>query len=550
MEERRKILELRKLKKYFPIAKGVNLKAVEDISMVVFEGEKFGIVGESGCGKSTLGRTILQLYNQTSGSCVYYGKSIRELKPRYILKELDSLKKYQQEAKDCFAKSEQLLAQIQKLNEQSEQFDADGSAKDAKKYDAIKRKIAKLEFAAKEHRKEASRKLREGSRTVGSLILSGHLDDVVTLFKKAYEEIALGHDCLVKRDHLHTTVVDHQLKLSQYQQDPVRFKAYAKYSQPASLQEDQKMLDQIAILNTQIEEHRTKEKEFRKIAFDKYHGKDILDITERCRDLKYQAKLDGNYERGINLNKLTKKELRQLRPDMQMVFQDPAASLDPRQTIGQAIEEPFKIHKNMPASVRKEKVLKLLKEVNLKPEHYDVYPNALSGGMKQRAGIARAIALDPSVIVLDEAVSALDVSVQAQILALLNDLQTKKNLTYLFITHDLGVVKHFCDRVAVMYLGNLCELGDTKTIFKKPLHPYTQSLLDAVPHIDVDRMKDTGPVLQGEVPSPIHVPSGCPFHTRCRHCMEICKKEKPEYQEYEAGHFVACHLYRKDVESC
>ena len=188
--------------------------------------------------------------------------------------------------------------------------------------------------------------------------------------------------------------------------------------------------------------------------------------------------------------------------------------------------------------------MQLLEKVGLKREHYYSYPHSLSGGQKQRVGIARAIALDPSFIVLDEAVSALDVSVQAQILELLDELIKEKHMTYFFITHDLGVVKHFCDRIMVMYLGNVCELAPAKELFKKRLHPYTESLLESVPRLTLlkDR-KGQEKVLEGEVPSAIHPPKGCPFHTRCQKCMDICTKKRPKYIEAEKDHFVACHLY-------
>lgn len=186
----------------------------------------------------------------------------------------------------------------------------------------------------------------------------------------------------------------------------------------------------------------------------------------------------------------------------------------------------------------------LLEEVGLKKEHYYAYPHALSGGQKQRVGIARAISLDPKFVVLDEAVSALDVSIQAQILQLLNRLSNEKKLTYFFITHDLGVVKHFCDRIMVMYLGNVCELASSKDLFHEPLHPYTQSLLKAVPRLKIQKDDEEEEILQGEVPSAINPPSGCPFHTRCHACMEICKKEAPTFQQVKPNHFVSCHLYQ------
>ena len=295
-----------------------------------------------------------------------------------------------------------------------------------------------------------------------------------------------------------------------------------------------------------IESHVALAKRYRQQAWDDYHGKDILPLTELTLDPEYQRKLDGNYETGINLGKLTRNEMRMLRRDMQMIFQDPAASLDPRQTVGKSIEEVFVINTDLSPEVRKERVMTLLEEVGLKREHYYVYPHTLSGGQKQRVGIARAIALNPKFIVLDECVSALDVSVQAQILQLLNELSSEKNLTYFFITHDLGVVKHFCDRIVVMYLGNVCEIADSKDLFHNPFHPYTQSLLAVVPRLRVGE-HSTELVLEGDVPSAINPPTGCPFHTRCSQCMDICAKKKPKPREIEPGHFVACHLADKEA---
>ena len=251
---------------------------------------------------------------------------------------------------------------------------------------------------------------------------------------------------------------------------------------------------------------------------------------------------------GTDISHMKGDALRRLRPQMQMIFQAPAASLDPRQSVGKSIEEVYVINTDYPAPVRREKTMELLERVGLKREHYYSYPHALSGGQKQRVGIARAIALDTRFVVLDESVSALDVSVQAQILQLLNELSREKHLTYFFITHDLGVVKHFCDRILVMYLGNVCELAESSVLFHKPLHPYTESLLAAVPRLKVGQEHSTEFVLEGDVPSAMTPPKGCPFHTRCSKCMEICTREKPPVVEQEPGHFVACHLYEKKKE--
>jgi peptide/nickel transport system ATP-binding protein len=246
---------------------------------------------------------------------------------------------------------------------------------------------------------------------------------------------------------------------------------------------------------------------------------------------------------GKDITHVTKRELRELNEKMQIVFQDPAASLDPRQTVGKAIEEVLIINTDYSPTVRREKTVALFEKVGLKREYCDYYPHQLSGGQKQRVGIARAIALDPKFVVLDESVSALDVSIQAQILLLLDALSKEKNLTYFFITHDLGVVKHFCDRILVMYLGNVCELAPSKTLFRAPLHPYTTSLLEAVPRPVVREQSKKERILEGEVPSALAPPPGCPFHTRCPKRMVICTHDKPELREIEPDHFVACHLY-------
>lgn len=571
-EEKKVLIKARKLKKYFPIAKGVKLKAVEDVSFQIYEGEKFGVVGESGCGKSTLGRTILQLYPQTSGSCVYFGKSIQELDPKYIKYEIEHLKEYQDRASAFYQKSLTYDSKVTELYSQRSQLDSDGNASDAKRYDAISKEIAKLEFKSKELKKNASRQLREGSRTVGSLILCRDIDKVASLFLKALAEIKSAHDVLMKYNDIKNKYDENEVIIAQKTMIPkmidilenkernedevyqladliAQRKKIESIDIESLKRENEKLAPELSKLKSRIEDHRQKELAYKKEAF-KYRDQDILDITERCADEVYRRKLDENYETGINLSKLTKKEMRIVRRDMQMIFQDPAASLDPRQSIGKAIEEVFKINTDMSAKVRKEKTMQLLVKVGLKREHYYSYPHSLSGGQKQRVGIARAIALDPSFIVLDEAVSALDVSVQAQILKLLNELSEEKHLTYFFITHDLGVVKHFADRIMVMYLGSVCELAPSKELFAHHFHPYTESLLDSVPRLTLkkDREAKDETVLEGEVPSAMNPPSGCPFHTRCKKCMDICKIKRPKYQEVRPGHFVACHLYKKEDE--
>ncbi len=223
-----------------------------------------------------------------------------------------------------------------------------------------------------------------------------------------------------------------------------------------------------------------------------------------------------------------------------MIFQDPYASLNPRQRIGDALEEAFIIHTELGKKEREQRVRELLVEVGLKEEHADRYPHEFSGGQRQRIGIARAISLNPSLIVCDEAVSALDVSVQAQVIQLLKKLQDSHQLTYLFISHDLGVVRHMCDRVLVMYLGATAELASADELYANPLHPYTKALLSAIPRPIPGKKKDRVR-LEGDLPNPANYPTGCPFHTRCPLAHDRCREERPEWREVKPDHFVACH---------
>ena len=236
------------------------------------------------------------------------------------------------------------------------------------------------------------------------------------------------------------------------------------------------------------------------------------------------------------------RQLRPLRREMQMVFQDPYASLNPRKRVGSIIGDPLKIHKLGDAKERKARVEQLLETVGLSPEHYNRYPHEFSGGQRQRIGIARALALQPKLIVADEPVSALDVSIQSQMLNLLEDLQNEFKLTYLFIAHDLGVVRHVSDRIAVMYLGKIVEMSPAEELYTRPIMPYTEALLSAVPVPDPDlASKRDRIVLEGDVPSPINPPSGCRFHPRCRYATQVCSEIEPPLVEYGNGHLAACH---------
>ena len=245
---------------------------------------------------------------------------------------------------------------------------------------------------------------------------------------------------------------------------------------------------------------------------------------------------------GVDICALSRKELRPLRPNMQMIFQDPFSSLDPRMPVGEIIGEAVREHNIVSKAEYHDAILKIMEDCGLRPYYIDRYPHEFSGGQRQRICIARALALNPSVIVCDEPVSALDVSIQAQIINLMKDLQEERQLTYLFISHDLSVVEHISDVIGVMYLGSMVETGTKDDIFREPLHPYTKALFSAVPIADPD-VKMNRILLEGDIPSPANPPEGCKFHTRCKECMEICKHKAPEAKDMGNGHVVSCHLY-------
>ena len=245
---------------------------------------------------------------------------------------------------------------------------------------------------------------------------------------------------------------------------------------------------------------------------------------------------------GEDVTTISRRQLRPYRREMQMIFQDPYASLNPRKRVGQILEDPFRIHGELKRAETRQRVRQLLETVGLSPDHVNRYPHEFSGGQRQRIGVARALALNPKLIVADEPVSALDVSIQAQVINLLDDLQEEFDLTYVFIAHDLGVVHHVSDRIAVMYLGVIVEIGPSDDLFLRPVHPYTEALLSAIPAIEGDEeVRRERIVLEGEVPSPVDPPAGCRFHPRCRYATEICRTERPPLADHGGGRFAACH---------
>jgi len=263
---------------------------------------------------------------------------------------------------------------------------------------------------------------------------------------------------------------------------------------------------------------------------------ELIYYEQTDSETAHRTKVNGT----TDLAQLRARELRLYRRQIQMIFQDPFGSLNPRMTLLQLIGEPLKVNGVSSNQAIKDRVAELLRVVGLRPEYMTRYPHAFSGGQRQRIGIARALTLNPRLIVCDEPVSALDVSVQAQILNLLDDLQDQFGLTYLFVAHDLSVVEHICDRVAVMYVGKIVEMADTDALYSNPLHPYTEALMSAVPKPD-PRQRGEPMVLEGDVADPSNPPSGCYFHPRCRYCVDRCKQETPQLRELKPGHWVACH---------
>lgn len=289
------------------------------------------------------------------------------------------------------------------------------------------------------------------------------------------------------------------------------------------------------------------------VSFDIYEGETLglvgesgcgKSTTGRTIIRLYQATSGEVYYQGDNVHEITGKKIKEFNRKIQMIFQDPYASLNPRMTVEDIIAEGMDIHGLHKGKERQKRVFELLETVGLNREHASRFPHEFSGGQRQRIGIARALAVDPDFIIADEPISALDVSIQAQVVNLLQELQRERNLTYLFIAHDLSMVKHISDRIGVMYLGGMVELATSDEMYEHPLHPYTRALLSSIPvpdpQVEEERQRI---ILEGDVPSPINPPSGCPFRTRCPEAMDVCAEKAPIWQEARPKHYVACHLY-------
>lgn len=485
-DEKKVLLRISNLKQYFPIGKKQlgrpqsYVKANDGLSLDIYEGETFGLVGESGCGKSTFGRTLLQLYKQTGGRSVYYGRTVEDFDLSYVE---DIFKNLSDKKKKC----EELRARVKKTQADYEKM-PEGIAKKAEGQ------------RLNELKSEEENSLLDITALIGGIYTADNLDEIGKVYLSEYQAMKQIRRIKARIE---------ELEKKENTGDKIK-----------SLEE------QIIPLEKKVEEERGKIEAFR----------------DKCKGNEGFALYEGQRDNGINLANLTDAEMRYLRRDLQLIFQDPYSSLNPRMTVGQIIGEGLQAHKLFKkgdASMQ-DYIMETMEKCGLAGYFIHRYPHQFSGGQRQRIGIARSLAVKPKFVVCDEAVSALDVSIQSQIINLLLDLKEQNNLTYLFISHDLSVIKYISDRIGVMYLGNMVELCETQELFDHPYHPYTEALLSAIPTTDVDIQKEAI-ILEGDIPSPINPPKGCKFHTRCRYCTEICEQVTPEFEEVAPGHFVACH---------
>lgn len=484
-KDKKLLLHIENLKQYFPVKKGsmfqkeqLYVKANDGITLDIFEGETVGLVGESGCGKSTFGRSLLQLYHQTDGRSIYYGRDIDEIAPKYVEDILKNLVDKKQQQTDLQKKAEEVQTEYDKLPEKEKLYHID-----------------KLRLA----KKQARDAFLDIVQLIGGFYVCSDLSKVSEILLKEY----------------HAAVLLHKQK-----------EELKKYEGAANKEKAALVKQQIAETEKQLTQIR----------------KDIYSMQEQEKKNPKFAEYEVYRDKGVNLAKLEVEEIRQLRKDLQLIFQDPYSSLNPRMTVGQIIGEGLLSHNYYSKNndEMEKYILNIMERCGLAPYFINRYPHQFSGGQRQRIGIARSLALKPKFVVCDEAVSALDVSIQSQVINLLLDLKEEEGLTYLFISHDLSVIKYISDRVGVMYLGNLVELAETQELFDHPMHPYTEALLSAIPTTDLDDTKERI-LLEGDIPSPIHPPTGCKFNTRCRYCTEECKIAQPEWREIRPGHFVACH---------
>ena len=525
MKNTEKLLSITNLKKYFPIAKSSLFqkeqlygRANEDISIDIYSGETFGLVGESGCGKSTLGRTVLQLYDQTAGSTLYYGRTLEDFAPSYVAETLQKAPKMIAEYKKLQAKAKAAAEECEKAGESATFFQHQTKNLLTAEAETAFQNVVKIMggFAALDDCTEGAKALLKKYKT--NVKLCGLNEEIRDLDGEIAFQEAIAKE--LKDD---SSVKKAEAKISKALKKAEE--AHAKKEKISAEVEQVKAV--LAADEKAVNELKSK-----------YAGNEEF--------AKYEAMLDN----GIDLSRLKYKEMRLLRKDIQIIFQDPYSSLNPRMTVGQIIGEGLTTHRFFKAGdpKMKEYIIKIMEQCGLQDYMLHRYPHQFSGGQRQRICIARALAVKPKFIVCDECVSALDVSIQSQIINLLEELKEKENLTYLFISHDLSVVRYISDRIGVMYLGNMVEMGTAEEVFSDPRHPYTVALLSSIPTTDAAALKKERIILEGNIPSPIRPPEGCKFHTRCYMACDKCKRVPPPYVEVTPGHHVACHFLGKKID--
>ncbi len=591
------LLEVNDLKMYFDITTGffktTPLKAVDGVSFKIKKGETLGVVGESGCGKTTLGRTIMNLYKASSGEIIYNGLLISSYSDLNRIKkeeqfELGSLK---------FEKNKRIKNYQKSLNEQL----ADGAIEQ----EEVKSKLLKFKEEENEkflkesnelksqYEKKYQDKLNEINTEIENILKdkenkislltivdkASDLDAIKVADEKTLELKKAASEKILKakeeRNIEYGKAKEEKINdLSKFKEFKATCKANEKELEDkiknASGEEKEKLQKELKSLVKENNNDIVVKKEkligdynIRKsIATGKYQktkqatidelNKDISEARSQSKYYDYVDKLDEiNKEAKFAIKRIkssSRFRLKEFRRKCTMVFQDPYSSLNPRMTVQDIIAEPLDVnHLYTTKEERRSKVLELMKLVGLSPEQSTRYAHEFSGGQRQRIGIARSLAVNPEFIVCDEPVSALDVSIQAQVINTFQDLQKELGLTYLFIAHDLLVVRHISNRIAVMYLGKIVEIAETNELFNNPLHPYTISLLSAVPMPDPNTARNNKRiVLEGDVPSPLNVPSGCPFRVRCPKATEACKNRVPVLKEISKDHFVSCLLLDDD----